>query len=145
MKNVSDKSYRNSQNTNLIFNSNFFSPKIVPFMRYVEKYGRARRTRWQYITCPWHAWQLSLQTHTLLIVNNHYFYMAPMVTPSRLMCVHCQSSVIIHNAPWVNALPKVPACDLKLDVRRSIVESKISFPFFTESLVDLGITQLPIQ
>jgi len=31
MKNVSDKSYRENQNTHFVFSN--FSPKIVPFMR----------------------------------------------------------------------------------------------------------------
>jgi hypothetical protein len=39
MRNVSDKSYREDQNTHFVFNI-FFS-KIAPFMRYVEKYSRA--------------------------------------------------------------------------------------------------------
>ena len=41
MRHVSDKSCRDNQNTHFMLN-NFF-PKIVPFMRYVEKYGRARQ------------------------------------------------------------------------------------------------------
>ena len=40
MRNVSDDSGRENQNTHYTFN-NFF-PKIVPFMRYVGKYGTAR-------------------------------------------------------------------------------------------------------
>jgi hypothetical protein len=41
MKNVSDKSCRENQNTHFIFNKYF--PKIVPFLDNVEKYGRARQ------------------------------------------------------------------------------------------------------
>jgi hypothetical protein len=41
MRNVSEKSCRGKRNTHFIF-SNFF-PKMVPFMRYVEKYGTARQ------------------------------------------------------------------------------------------------------
>jgi len=40
MRNVSDKSCRENQNT-LFVSNNFFPPKIVPFMIYVEKYGKA--------------------------------------------------------------------------------------------------------
>jgi hypothetical protein len=39
MKNVSDKSCRETRDTRFRFND--FYPKIVPFMRYVEKYCRA--------------------------------------------------------------------------------------------------------
>jgi hypothetical protein len=39
MKNVSDKTCRPNQNTLRV--QLFFFSKIVPFMRYVEKYGRA--------------------------------------------------------------------------------------------------------
>jgi hypothetical protein len=39
MRNVSDKSYTQNQNTHFIFSNNF--PKVVPFMRYVEKYCRS--------------------------------------------------------------------------------------------------------
>jgi hypothetical protein len=41
MRNVSEKSCRENQDTYYMFN-NFFS-KIVPFMNYVEKYGTARQ------------------------------------------------------------------------------------------------------
>jgi hypothetical protein len=34
---------------------------------------------------------------------------------------------------------------MKLDVRRPILDSNISFPFFTESSPDLELTQLPIK
>jgi len=38
MRNVSDKSCTQNQNTYFIFNNDF--PKVVPFMRYVGKYCR---------------------------------------------------------------------------------------------------------
>jgi hypothetical protein len=41
MRNFAHKSCRENQNTHFVF-SNFF-PKIVPFMRKVEKHGRARQ------------------------------------------------------------------------------------------------------
>jgi len=40
MRNVSHKSRKENQNTHFRFN-NFFSSKILSFMRYVDKYGRA--------------------------------------------------------------------------------------------------------
>jgi hypothetical protein len=40
IRNVLDKSCRGNQNTRLIFNNIF--PKVVPFMRYVKKFGGAR-------------------------------------------------------------------------------------------------------
>jgi len=39
MRNVSDKICRENQNTHFVFN-NFFFPRIVSFMKYVEKYNR---------------------------------------------------------------------------------------------------------
>jgi hypothetical protein len=50
MRNVSDKGFRGTQNTNFMF-SNFFLPKIAPFMRWCGKgileRGRAQMTIWR--------------------------------------------------------------------------------------------------
>jgi hypothetical protein len=64
MRNVSNKYCRENQNTHFMFN-NFFSPKIVPFMRQYGKilYSQAGHRR-QYGACALHAWYLRLQTHS---------------------------------------------------------------------------------
>ena len=41
IKNISDKRCSDTQNTHVAFSTLFFFSKIVPFMRYVEKYCRA--------------------------------------------------------------------------------------------------------
>jgi len=53
MKNVSDKSCRQTRNTRFMLNN--FSSKILPFMRHVEKYCRAGHARLQYDACALHA------------------------------------------------------------------------------------------
>jgi len=63
MRNVSDKSYRENQNTHFIFN-NFFS-KNVPFMRQCGKilYSRTGHA-WQHDASVLHAGYLKLHTRT---------------------------------------------------------------------------------
>jgi len=86
MRNVSDEHCGENQNTHFVF-SNFFS-KIMPFMRYVEKYCRDRqitganmahahcmpdnqgykytlKIRNTYITCPLQQWLHVHNTCTL--------------------------------------------------------------------------------
>jgi len=41
MLNVSDKSYKENQNTLFVFSDCI--PNIVPFLSYMQKYGRARQ------------------------------------------------------------------------------------------------------
>jgi hypothetical protein len=58
MTNVSDKSCRENQNAHFMLNNFFFFfLKIVPLMRYMEKYGRARQATDGYIhgTCALYA------------------------------------------------------------------------------------------
>jgi len=55
MINVSHKSCTENQNTHFVF-SNFFPPKIVPFMRQCgEVWYSGTGHRWQYGTCAFHA------------------------------------------------------------------------------------------
>jgi len=64
MRNVSDKIYRENQNTHFVF-SKFFFLKTLPFIRYVEKYcTTGQATIWHYNACALHAGYLRLQTHT---------------------------------------------------------------------------------
>jgi len=42
MRTVSNKSCRKIRNTHFVFNNIF--PKVVPYMRHVQKYGKARQT-----------------------------------------------------------------------------------------------------
>ena len=68
MRNVSDESCRENQNTHFMFNSIF--PKIVPFTKYCGKvlYSRAGH-RWQYGAL--HAGYLRLQTHCFSNARMH--------------------------------------------------------------------------
>jgi len=67
MRNVSDKSYRENQN---IFCVQYPPPlsKIMPFMRYVEKYGRAMQITNDNITrlMPFACWIIKAKdTHSM--------------------------------------------------------------------------------
>ena len=80
IKNVSDESCTENQNTHFIF-SNLF-PRIVPFMSWCGKIWYSRTAhRWQYNTA--HV-LLKLgnegNTHTLRMCNTHYFPTASNVT-----------------------------------------------------------------
>jgi hypothetical protein len=95
MRNVSDKSCTENQNTHFMFN-NFFYPKIVPLMRWRGKiWYNQTGYRWQYNTahtlCVLDNWGYR---HTLRICNTYCFYTATMVTRTRLnitLYVHCLS------------------------------------------------------
>jgi len=65
-------SCRDNQNTDFIFN-NFFV-KIVPFMRYVEKYCTVRQARRKYSARALQAGYLRLQTHTQNAWNLSFLY-----------------------------------------------------------------------
>jgi hypothetical protein len=88
MRNVSDKSWRGNKNTHFVFN-NFFSPTILPCVRYCGKilYSRTGR-RWQYGACALHAGYLSVHTHkhthTHTVCNTYSFSTARMVARTRL-------------------------------------------------------------
>jgi hypothetical protein len=73
MRNVSDKSSRENQNTHFVLNNLF--PKIVPF---VCKWGKTfqceRSHTWQYGTCAFHAGYLRLHTHTQNMQDSLHFY-----------------------------------------------------------------------
>ena len=85
--------------THFVF-SDFFLSKIVPFMRYVEKYC-SRRTgqRWQYGACALHAGYLRLQTHTHTNVILIVFSIAKIVARTCLnvtlyvQCLPCSSAL----------------------------------------------------
>jgi hypothetical protein len=84
MRNVSDKSCRQDQNTHFAF-SNFFPPKIVTLRDNVEKYcrvGHATDDNMAHAYCNWRY------THTLRLRTPSYFSTATMVTRTRTY-VHC--------------------------------------------------------
>jgi hypothetical protein len=64
MRNFSEKSCREIPNTYFMFDSFYFSSKIVPFVRYVEKYYRAGLATDDYGACALCTGYLRLQTHT---------------------------------------------------------------------------------
>ena len=112
MRNVSNKSYRENQNTHFIFNNVF--PKIVPLWDNVEKYCGAIDHRWQYGGAL-HAGLVRLHSrkHTPVFVHPHAlrnphahteicrtycFSMVTMVTWTRLnvtLYVHCPSCWLV--------------------------------------------------
>jgi len=83
MRNVSDKSCRENQNTLFVY-GNYFS-KIVPFVR---KCGKILQSgagyRWQYDACALHAGYVRLQIHALRLCNTHCFSTATTVARTRL-------------------------------------------------------------
>jgi hypothetical protein len=92
MRNVSDKSCRENQNTHFVFN-NFFPRKSCRFWDNVEKYDRARHSindsviRHLRIAC-WMT-EARIQTHSWYLIL--LFWTAAMVTRTRLsltLCVH---------------------------------------------------------
>jgi hypothetical protein len=96
MRNVSDKSCRENQNTRFVFGI-FFS-KILPSVRKCGKilYNWTGH-RWQYGACVLHAEYVRLQTHTQ-VVNNHCFSTATVVARTRLnvmFYVHCMSFLVL--------------------------------------------------
>jgi len=65
MRNVSDKSCREIQNTHFKSNIFFFFSKSCPLLDNVEEYCRTSTGhRWQYGACAMHAGYRRLQTHT---------------------------------------------------------------------------------
>jgi hypothetical protein len=101
MRNISDNSCRENQNTHFMFNK--WSGKSSCLWDNVEKYGTARQARddsimWRRRRSDLHAgWLRQLYRHTLIIFNTYCFSMARMVTRTRLnvtLYVHCLSCYI---------------------------------------------------
>jgi len=87
MRNFSDKSCTENQNTHILYSVNFVS-KIMPFMRYCGKIleGWAGHRR-QYSACALHTEYLRLQirVHTLRLRITHCFSTATMIVRTRLI------------------------------------------------------------
>ena len=93
-RNVSDKSFRENQNTYFMFNNIFFS-KIVLFWDNVEKYSRAVHTR-QHGAC------VLLAAFTLRVYHTYRFSTATMVVrtrPNVMLYVSCLPCYIIGFTP----------------------------------------------
>ena len=83
MRNVSDKSCRENQNTHFMIS--YVSSKIVPFTRQYEIIPQSfRDQRWQYGACALHAGHNRLQTHTLKC-NTYCFSTQQMLQQRSLM------------------------------------------------------------
>jgi len=96
MRNVSDKSCRENQNTHVAF-SNFLENRAVyeKMWENIAERGRPQMTiRRMRIAC----WiPTATNTHTLRLCNTHCFTTATMVARKRLdvtLCVHCLSCLI---------------------------------------------------
>jgi hypothetical protein len=62
MKNLSDKSCRENQNTHFMFNTFFFNHAVYEIMW--KNIVESGRYRWQYGACTLHAGYVRLQMHT---------------------------------------------------------------------------------
>ena len=95
MRNVSDKSCTQNQNTHFMFNNNF--PKVVPFMRYVEKYCRSGQATGNMMTAhcmlDTKDYKNALRIRTLLFHGNNGLANAPQgyVYTYTACLVGCQS------------------------------------------------------
>jgi len=82
MRNVSDKSCRENQNTHFVFHDDFFLNRALHEMMWKNIVDGAGH-RWQYCACALHAAYLRLQTHTHThthtICNTHGFSVATTV------------------------------------------------------------------
>ena len=93
MRNVSDKSCRENQNTHLVFSNYFFlqNGAVYEIMWKNNVHpGRPQMTIWR--ACALHAGYLRLQIHTLRICNTYSFSTATVVAQTGLnvtLCVHC--------------------------------------------------------
>jgi hypothetical protein len=82
MRNVSDKSYKENQNTHFVFSDCI--PNIVPFLSYVPKYGRARQaTDINIFICR--KYEICMldklgYRHTFIKYNTYCFCTAKLVT-----------------------------------------------------------------
>ena len=89
MKNVSDKSCRENQNTSFVFN-NFFR-KSYHFLDNVEEYCRAGQATDDNVAHAHCMLDISGYKHILRICNTYCFPTATMVARTRLsvrLCVH---------------------------------------------------------
>jgi hypothetical protein len=88
IRNVSDKSCRENQNTYFNFN-NFFFSKIIRFVwKYTVQPDRPQKTIWRMHIACW----LRKATNTLRICSTYSFSTARIVVRRRLQCdVHCLS------------------------------------------------------
>jgi hypothetical protein len=107
MRNVSDKICRENQNTHFPFNDLICS-KIVPFMRYVEKYCRLRQATDDNMEHADYMLDTEAYKHTLRICNHYCCLTTTMVTPKRLSCTrysqYIASHISIAVSPWSNPL-----------------------------------------
>ena len=98
MRNVSDKSCRENQNTQFVFSNFFFFRKLCRLWENLEKSWRAGQVRWQYGACALQAGYLKLQIHTLRLCNTRCFSIA-MVARTRLnvtLYVHSLSCCVLY-------------------------------------------------
>jgi hypothetical protein len=104
MRNVSDKSCRENQNTHFMFNS--FFPKIVPFMRQCGKIWYSRTGhRWQYNTA--HALCMLDNTSTCRLAVYLGSYWHTLTAPHKYMPSSCISRQLLtqtHSSTQVHAV-----------------------------------------
>ena len=92
MRNVLDKSCRETQNTHIMFNSFFFENRAV--YEIIWKNAEGAGHRWQYGVCSLHAGYVRLKIHTLRLCNTHCFSTTTVVAWTRLIVTlhaHCIS------------------------------------------------------
>ena len=106
MRNASDKSCRENQNTYFVFN-NFFLRKSCPLWDNVEIYDKARQATGDNITRRMRfAWWINNVTNTprLCTSNTYCFSTTTMVAQTRLnmtLHVHCMSCWKLQIEPYV--------------------------------------------
>jgi len=95
MRNVSDKSCRENENTHFVFSKFFFSENRAVYetmRKYIVDRGRPQITIWRMlIAC---CISKVTNTHTLRLCNTHCFSTTTMVAQTRLsvtLYVHCLS------------------------------------------------------
>ena len=93
MRNVSDKSFRENQNT-ILCSITFFSENGAVYEIMRKKYGRARQTTDDNIIrrVSFACWITKATSHTLRICNSFFFSTATVVTrtlPNVTLYVHC--------------------------------------------------------
>jgi hypothetical protein len=98
MRNISDKSCRDYQNTLFMF-SNFFFSKIVTLWDNVEKCGGARQAKDNSLIRRMRfAWWTTkaTHTHTFRTCNSHCFSTVTVVSPSRLIFTFIRTLNVLH-------------------------------------------------
>ena len=109
MRNVSDKSCRETRNTHCVF-SNFFLPRKSCFYEImwenIAERGRPQMTKWRMRIACWISKATNTHTHTHKLCNNCSFSTATMVTRTRLNvtlyehCLYSSAHYDILNILW---------------------------------------------